>query len=137
MSPGECTLKIRPTHYLKQDRPQSVSPEECTLKTRPTHILKQGYITRRVCIRNKANSPAETRKATFCVIRRVQIETMSTHKLKQDRPQSVSPEECTLKTRPTHILKQDYITKRVHIKNQVNSPSERKQATFCVTRICT
>ena len=53
-----------------------MSPEECTLETRPTDPLRQ---------------------ATVCVTRIVHIKTRQTHELKQDRPQSVSPEECTLK----------------------------------------
>ncbi|KIK06318.1 hypothetical protein K443DRAFT_634086, partial [Laccaria amethystina LaAM-08-1] len=58
-------------------------------------------------IKKQANSPPETRQATVSVTRRVHIKTRPTHLLKPDRPQSVSPEECTLKTRPTHLLKQD------------------------------
>ena len=51
--------------------------------------------------------------------------------LKQDRPQSVSPEECTFKNMPTHKLKQD----RPHLcdekntdENQANSQTDTKQA---------
>ena len=29
---GEIKIETRPTHQLKQDRPQSASPKECTLK---------------------------------------------------------------------------------------------------------
>jgi len=47
----------------------------------------------------------------------------------------VSPEEWALKTRPTHPLKQDSVTRRVHIENQANSHPETRQATVSVTRI--
>ena len=46
-------------------------------------------------------------QATVCVTRRVHIESQTNSPSKQDRPQFVSPEECTLKTRQTHPLKQD------------------------------
>ena len=77
-------IKTRPTHILKQDKPQSLSSKECTLK--PSQLTFW------------------TRQAIVTVTRRVQIKTKPTHILKQDMPQSVSPEECTSKTRPTHSL---------------------------------
>ena len=63
-------------------------------------------VTRRVHIKNKANSLTETRQATVSVTRRVHIKKKANSHAEQDRPQSVSPEECTSKTRPTHCLKQ-------------------------------
>ena len=72
------------------------------------------FVTRRVYVKNQANSQPETGHATVCVTRRGHIKTRPTHKLKQSRPQSV--------------------TKRVHIRNQANSLAEIRQATACVTR---
>ena len=102
-------MKTRPTHFLKQDRPQSVSPEKCTLKARPTHILKQ----------NRSQSVLPEK----CT-----LNTRQTYTLKQNRPQSVSPEECTLKIRPTHPLNKTshIVTRRVHIESQANSHPETK-----------
>ena len=58
---------------------------------------------------------------------------MSTHCLKEDRPQSVSPEECTLEARPTHFLQKN--GKNMHIQNSAskknaNSPSK------IIARVC-
>ena len=41
----------------------------------------------------------------------------------------MSPEEWTLKTRPTHKLKHIWVTKRVHIENQANLQTGIRQAT--------
>jgi len=73
---------------------------------RPTHFLIQD-------------------RSQFHVTRRVHINNQATYFLKQHRPQSVSPEQCTLKIKPTHQLKKKSICiiRRGHTKNQANSPS--------------
>ena len=135
----ESTIKARPTHILKEDRLQSVSPEKC-IKNQASSLSETTQATvnvaRRAYIENQANSPS-TMGHSQCHQKCAHEKTRSTHNLKQDRPQSVSPEECTLKTRPNSLSETRQatvcVTKRVHIKNH-NSLSETRQARICVTR---
>ena len=85
-------------------------------------------------VKDQDNSPSETRQATVSVTREVYLKKRPAYHLKQDRPQAVSPEECTLRAKPTHPLKQDRpvcVTTRVHMESQANSPTEMRQATVC------
>jgi len=85
-----------------------VSSEECRLKTRPTHILKQDRpvcVTRRVYIKNQANSPTKTRQATVSVTRRVYIKNQANSLSVKEWPEHVSSEECIIKEMLTHHLK--------------------------------
>ena len=114
-------INTRLTHPLTQDSPVSITrrvhiqnqanlPSETrqatVCVTERVHIENQANslsetrqaticITRRVHIKNKTNLPTEKRQATVCVTRRVHLKARPTHHLKQDRPQSVSPKECT------------------------------------------
>jgi hypothetical protein len=48
-------------------------------------------------MKNQVNSPTERIQATVCITKIMHIKNRPTHLLKEDRAQSVSPEECTLK----------------------------------------
>ena len=96
-----------------------MSPEECKLKI--------------------SQLTSCTRHATVYVTRSMHIKNQA-HCLKQYRPQSVSPEGCTLKTWPTHHLKknsQSVCFRSVQNKMQKGIPAEIGESTSGSPERCT
>ena len=85
MSPEDCTLKTRPTHLLKHDRPQSESPESCTLKTTNSHSV---------------NGQPKHVSSEECILK-----GMLTHHLKKRMARVFVLEVCKIKHKKAYILK--------------------------------
>jgi hypothetical protein len=64
-------------------------------------------VTRVIHGQKQSSSPPKKGAAKYMLPQESTLKTRPTHILKQDRSQSVSPEKSTLKIRPTHQLKQE------------------------------